>query len=85
MYIIFTKRNILLFSEANTAGELKANPIDKTADMKDVLAVLNLVYGGTQTLTEEYSFPLQQKLVLCSLILILNKGKNKEVTVAKVI
>lgn len=52
--------------------------------MKDVLAVLNLVYGGTQTMTEEYSFPLQQKLVLCSLILILNKGKNKDVTVAKV-
>ena len=73
------------FAEANTLEQLKPNSVDKVADMKDVLAVLNLVYGGSQTMSEESNFPLQQKLVLCSLILILNKGKNKDVTVAKVI
>lgn len=33
---------------------------------------------------EQSTFPLQQKLLLCSLLLILNKGRNKDVTVGRV-
>lgn len=72
------------FIDANTLDESKVNPIDKAADMKDVLDVLNTVYGGTQSLSHDYIFPVQQKIVLCSLLLILNKSSNKDVTVAKV-
>lgn len=54
-------------------------------DLKEVITVLNGIYGGSQNIEkEESTFPLQQKLLLCSLLLILNKGRNKDVTVGKV-
>lgn len=59
--------------------------IDQPVDLKDVITVLNGVYGGSQNIEkEENTFPLQQKLLLCSLLLILNKGRNKDVTVGRV-
>lgn len=58
---------------------------EKPVDLKEVVTILNGVYGGTQNIDQEQdSFPLQQKLLLCSLLLILNKGRNKDVTVGKV-
>ncbi|CAL1678486.1 unnamed protein product [Lasius platythorax] len=57
---------------------------EKPVDLKEVVTILNGVYGGTQNIDQEQdSFPLQQKLLLCSLLLILNKGRNKDVTVGK--
>ncbi|KAL0119612.1 hypothetical protein PUN28_007806 [Cardiocondyla obscurior] len=54
----------------------------KQVDLKEVITVLNGVYGSTQNLNEKQdTFPLQQKLLVCSLLLILNKGRNKDVTV----
>lgn len=59
--------------------------IDQQVDLKDVITVLNGVYGGSQNIEkEESTFPLQQKLLLCSLLLILNKGRNKDITVGRV-
>jgi len=59
--------------------------VEKLVDLKEVVTVLNGVYGGTQNLKEEQdTFPLQQKLLICSLLLILNKGRNKNVTVGGV-
>lgn len=59
--------------------------IDQPVDLKDVITVLNGVYGGSQNIEkEESTFPLQQKLLLCSLLLILNKGRNKDITVGRV-
>jgi len=61
------------------------NIIEKPVDLKEVVTVLNGVYGGTQNLDKEQdTFPLQQKLLLCSLLLILNKAKNKHITVGRV-
>ncbi|KAL6252152.1 hypothetical protein P5V15_000016 [Pogonomyrmex californicus] len=58
--------------------------IEKPVDMKEVVTVLNGVYGGTQNLDKEQdTFPLQQKLLMCSLLLILNKGRNKDITIGK--
>lgn len=58
---------------------------EKRVDLKEVITVLNGVYGGSQNIEkEESTFPLQQKLLLCSLLLILNKGRNKDVTVGRV-
>ncbi|KYM93090.1 Cell division control protein 6 like protein [Atta colombica] len=57
---------------------------EKPVDLKEVVTVLNGVYGGIQNLSNEQdTFPLQQKLLICSLLLILNKGKNKDITVGK--
>ncbi|XP_058053268.1 cell division control protein 6 homolog [Anopheles bellator] len=48
-----------------------------------VMGVLNQVYGGSQTLDNDLDegFPLQQKLLICSLMLSLKHGKNKDITV----
>lgn len=57
---------------------------EKPVALKEVVTVLNGVYGGAQNINNEESiFPLQQKLLLCSLMLILEKGKNKDVTIGK--
>ncbi|KAK0180380.1 hypothetical protein PV327_006024 [Microctonus hyperodae] len=67
-------------------GSPKKNPpvTEKPVDLKEVVSVLNGVYGGSQNIEpDEDAFPLQQKLLLCSLMLILNKSRNKDVTVSK--
>ncbi|KAG5893707.1 hypothetical protein JTB14_017814 [Gonioctena quinquepunctata] len=68
----------------NLAKELSEDEM-KSVELKEVLSVLNNVYGTSQNLNEtvEDSFPLQQKIIICSLLLILKKAKNKDVTVGK--
>ncbi|XP_050074603.1 cell division control protein 6 homolog [Anopheles maculipalpis] len=53
--------------------------------MGQVMTVLKQVYGASQTLSNdlEEGFPLQQKLLICSLMLLLKHGKNKDITVGK--
>lgn len=72
-------------NETNTGSPKKQQPQTvKPVDVKEVVTVLNGVFGGSQNIQkEESTFPLQQKLLLCSLLLILNKGRNKDVTVAR--
>lgn len=63
----------------------KQNGGNTTVELKQVMTVLNDVYGASQKLEDEVDdcFPLQQKLLLCSLLLMLNKGKHKDITVGK--
>ncbi|XP_034943367.1 cell division control protein 6 homolog [Chelonus insularis] len=69
----------------NGGSPKKQPPVtEKPVELKEVFAVLNGVYGGIQNLNKnEETFPLQQKLLLCSLMLILNKGRNKDITMSK--
>lgn len=73
--------NELVDNEKITPEEVKP----KAVDLKEVVNVLNNVYGTSQNLTDDQddSFPLQQKIIVCSLLLILKKAKNKDVTVGK--
>ncbi|XP_001605030.2 cell division control protein 6 homolog [Nasonia vitripennis] len=65
---------------ASTAESANEKPVD----FKEVRSVLNKVYGGSENAdSEESSFPVQQKILLCSLMLILNKSKNKDVNMGK--
>lgn len=51
--------------------------------IKQVTTVLNNVYGTSQYLQndlDEDSFPLQQKVILCTLMLILRSDRNKTIT-----
>lgn len=75
-----------MFTDVNTdSSKKKIEVAEKQVDLKEVVTVLNGVYGGTQNLSKEQdTFPIQQKLLLCSLLLVLNKGKNKDVTVGSV-
>ncbi|CAD7002761.1 unnamed protein product [Ceratitis capitata] len=54
----------------------------KPVQVTQVAAVLNKVYGVSQNLEEdiEDSFPLQQKIILCTLMLMLRKERNKDIT-----
>ncbi|XP_026827321.1 cell division control protein 6 homolog [Ooceraea biroi] len=72
-------------NDTNTESLQKEPEIaEKPVDLKEVVTVLSGVYGGTQNLDKEQdTFPLQQKLLLCSLLLILNKGRNKDVIVGR--
>lgn len=53
--------------------------------MTQVAAVLNKVYGASQNLQEdiEEAFPLQQKIMLCCLMLMLRKERNKDITIGR--
>ncbi|OXU28213.1 hypothetical protein TSAR_011724 [Trichomalopsis sarcophagae] len=65
---------------ASTAESANEKPVD----FKEVRSVLNNVYGGSENAdSEENSFPMQQKILLCSLMLILNKSKNKDINLGK--
>lgn len=57
----------------------------KPVQVTQVAAVLNNVYGTSQNLHEDMdeSFPLQQKIMLCSLMLMLRKEKNKDITIGR--
>ncbi|XP_052747281.1 polycomb group protein Psc [Bicyclus anynana] len=56
-----------------------------TVELKQVLEVLNDVYGGSRKIDTdvEEGLPMQQKLILCSLMLMLSKGKIKEIVMGK--
>lgn len=54
--------------------------------IKQVTTVLNNVYGGSQYLQEDLdgsAFPLQQKIMLCTLLLILRNDRNKSITLGR--
>ncbi|ALC43450.1 Cdc6 [Drosophila busckii] len=57
----------------------------KPVQVGQVAAVLNKVYGASQNLEEdiEAAFPLQQKLMLCSLVLMLRNERNKDISIGR--
>ncbi|KAM7359089.1 cell division cycle 6 [Cochliomyia hominivorax] len=67
--------------ELQTAKEEVLKPVQVT----QVAAVLNKVYGASQNLQDDMdeSFPLQQKLMLCSLMLMLRNEKNKDISMGR--
>jgi hypothetical protein len=54
--------------------------------LEQVRTVLNSVYGTSKSLDSDYdeSFPLQQKVLVSTFLLLLKKGHNKDITVGKV-
>lgn len=80
--IELAKRN--KFSENKCVDSLMQDAT-VTVELKEVLQVLNKVYGGCKKIETEMEegFPLQQKLILCSLMLMLTKGKNKDIAMGK--
>lgn len=58
---------------------------EKSVELTQVVNVLNNVYGTANNLSneEEDTLPLQQKLILCTFLLILKNAKNKDVTIGK--
>lgn len=72
------------FSE-NKSVDSMMNDSTVTVELKQVLEVLNDVYGGSRKIETDVDegFPMQQKLILCSFMLMLTKGKNKDIAMGK--
>lgn len=66
-------------------SELDAPPKVEKVEMKQVLNVLNSVYSTAGTLNDDGidAFPLQQKILVCALLLILKSAKNKDITISR--
>ncbi|XP_039441629.1 cell division control protein 6 homolog [Culex pipiens pallens] len=60
-----------------------SSPPKKPVQIGLVVNTLKQVYGTTQTMADDEAFPLQQKLLLCSLLLVLKAGKSKDITVGR--
>lgn len=62
-------------------GGKPAAPVQVT----QVVKVLNNVYGASQNLIDDMddNFPLQQKIMLCTLMLMLKNEKNKDITIGR--
>lgn len=59
------------------------SPPKKPVQIGLVVNTLKQVYGTTQTMDDDEAFPLQQKLLLCALLLTLKAGKSKDITVGR--
>ncbi|XP_063701040.1 cell division control protein 6 homolog [Culicoides brevitarsis] len=69
----------------NPSNEAEKKPEAAPVQIKEVLSVLNNVYSTAQSLTndEDDAFPLQQKLLICALLLIIKHDKNKDITLGR--
>lgn len=57
---------------------------DTKIQLKEVVSVLNNVYGCAQNLSDEVDdIPLQQKILICTMLLIIKHDKNKDVTIGR--
>lgn len=67
------------------AGAAAAAAPAEKVELKQVMQVLNQVYGASQTLGSDAddTFPLQQKILICTVLLILRCDKNKDITVGR--
>lgn len=87
LFKIYLKK-ILKFS----AGKSLGKHIDLPADIKhegfaQVLKIFHQVYGNkvVAAVTQAPgSFPLPQKIMVCSLLLMLKHGQSKDITLGKV-
>lgn len=70
-----------LDEEPANKKEVEAQPVQ----VKQVVSVLNNVYGASQALNEDIddAYPLQQKISICALLLIMKNEKNKDVNLGK--
>lgn len=66
-------------------GELNTSAPNEKVEIKQVMQVLNQVYGAVQSFGDdmEDTFPLQQKILICTILLILKRDKNKDITVGR--
>ncbi|XP_036341778.1 cell division control protein 6 homolog [Rhagoletis pomonella] len=77
--------NLSSLALGNNSDEKTEEVILKPVQVTQVAEVLNKVYGTSQNLQEdiEDSFPLQQKIALCTLMLMLRKERNKDITIGR--
>lgn len=57
----------------------------RPVQVTQIVSVLSNVYGASQTLNDDIDdgFPLQQKILICTLLMMLKNEKNKDVTMGR--
>lgn len=70
----------IIEGDENTPTAAKVEP---KIQLNEVMTVLNSVYGGTKSVDVDESFPLQQKLLICTMLLIIKHGNSKDITIGK--
>ncbi|XP_036612943.1 cell division control protein 6 homolog [Trichosurus vulpecula] len=73
-------------SECKSAKSSSQSPIPKRVGLIHISQVISDTYGSRMALSQEGaqdSFPLQQKILVCSLLLLTRQLKAKEVTLGK--
>lgn len=86
--VIFQLRHINVANLLTVSSSSVAS-LDKI-ELKEVLATINSVYGTSQVLNavtgSQPSLPLQQQLIVCSLLLMMDhETKKLDITLGKVI
>lgn len=73
------------FKELGIDLGVKPASISTPVQVSQVVKVLNNVYGASQNLNEDMddAFPLQQKIMLCTLMMMLKNDKNKDITIGR--
>lgn len=61
----------------------KNDPPLKKIGVMQISKVISEVYGSSSAANSQESIPLQQKLIVCTLLLVVKQGKLKEVTMGK--
>lgn len=73
------------FDDELVIGKIDEPPKSTKVELKQVLNVLNNVYSTANTLDDDTAdtFPLQQKILVCTLLLLLKTAKNKDITMSR--
>ncbi|XP_041374929.1 cell division control protein 6 homolog [Gigantopelta aegis] len=76
-------QQVLKVSECNSPSKKRA-PVPKKITVHHISRIMSEVYGSSvKTSSSQETIPLQQKLMLCSLLLLVKNGKTKEVGLGK--
>ncbi|CAH1249492.1 CDC6 [Branchiostoma lanceolatum] len=73
-------------SPAKSPRKSPKTPVPKKVGLSHIASVVSEVYSSrmvASTTNQQQTFPLQQKLVVCTLLLMLKSGKTKEITLGK--
>ncbi|XP_069108179.1 cell division control protein 6 homolog [Argopecten irradians] len=76
-------QQVLKSSTALNSPSKQPPAIPKKIGVMQISSVLSEVYGSSSTSSGQDSIPLQQKLVVCTLLLMVKQGRMKEVTMGK--
>ncbi|KAL5005832.1 hypothetical protein ScPMuIL_016990 [Solemya velum] len=76
-------QQILKVSTPDCRSPTKSPLVPKKISIVHINKVLSDIYGSSASVSHQDTIPLQQKLVVCTLLVVLKEGKMKEVTLGK--
>ena len=87
MYLLTKSNAYTKFFVSLIGAGVSATPSRAATPKVGIMQVANVVdevYGSANSTAKSNTFPLQQKLIVCTLLLMLKSSKLKEINVGKV-